>query len=141
MGLIQNDADTVAGAISPVTTPLLESEAEYEKWIYELLHERFPHEVFHRQYTKAKTKADIFVEFRLGGAAVVVEVKYKLTSRGEFHRLIGQSWEYLHLWKSELVVCICGDSDPALVKLANEATRMLVPALSKARVLHMPPGR
>ena len=140
MGIFQVDADDIRNALRGREVPELSSERKYEGWIYRVLHEAFPKDVFHRQYANAKTKADIYVELRNGGAKVVVEVKYKLTKRGEYHRLIGQAWEYLREWRCELVVCICGESDPALVKLTEEALSQLGSnQQKKAHVLYLKP--
>lgn len=133
MGLTETDADNVRDALRKWKALDLGTEAQYEKAIYDYLNRAFPNEVFHRQYAKAKTKADIYVEFKQG-ARVVIEVKCKLSARGEYHRLIGQSWEYLREWKSELVLCLCGESDPALVKLTREALEVLGRSQSSRKV-------
>ncbi|MBZ0116343.1 MAG: hypothetical protein K8H88_05095 [Sandaracinaceae bacterium] len=138
MGVFQVDADNIRDALKTWKPASLKTEAQYEKAIYEHLHAAFPGEVIHRQYANAKTKADLYVDFKNGGARVVTEVKCKLASRGEYHRLIGQSWEYLREWKCELVVCLCGDNDPALVKLAAEALGFLGENLNrKVHVLQL----
>lgn len=135
MGIFFFDADDVRDAFAKWKPASCETEALYEAAIYEFLHAQMPKAIFHRQYTHAKTKADIYVEFPNGGSRVVIEVKCKLVTRPEYHRLIGQSWEYLREWKAELVVCICGDSDPALVKLTDEALKVF--ASNQGRTAHV----
>jgi len=76
--------------------------------------------VVYKQYSFAKTRADLFVEFKDGGR-VAVEVKANLTDRNEYHRLIGQIYAYLIEWKCHVVLVLCGECDPALVKLTHDA--------------------
>lgn len=135
MGVFETDADDIRDALKTLNVPALKTEAQYEKAIYDHLHTVFPLDVFHRQYAYAKTKADIYVEFHKG-AHVVVEVKRNLTTRAEYHRLIGQSWEYMREWQAELVVCLCGECDPSLIKLVAEAVGALASTQrKKAHVL------
>jgi len=125
MGAWETDADNIRDALAKWTPPLESTgEAQFEDALYAYLNKYFPDEVVHRQYSRGKTRADLYVEFK-GGAKVAVELKRNLVDRGEYHRLIGQTYEYLREWKVEVVVVICGESDPSLVKLAREAVTFL----------------
>ena len=138
MGFTEVDADNVRDALLVFRDTGLKNEAAYEKAIYEHLHRVFPKENFHRQYANAKTRADIYVEF-IKGAKVVVEVKCGLDKRVEYHRLLGQSWEYMFEWKAEVVIALCGKSDPSLVKLTDTAISHFADRLArKAHVVHWP---
>jgi hypothetical protein len=126
MGLLETDADNVAETIERKWTPSRPGlpESDYEKEIYEFCHKVEPGENFHRQYTIGKSRADIFVKFK-HGAKVAIEVKKDLTDRNDYHRLIGQVYEYLTECEVEVVVVLCGKSDPALVKLTKNAIKFL----------------
>lgn len=141
MGLLETDAENIRDVLTRWKPPPCTSEREYEVLVYEYLHERFPKEVFHRQYAHAKTRADIYVQFR-DGAKVVVEVKFDLSERGEYHRLMGQTFEYMFEWKAEVVVVLCGRTDPSLVKLFQVFLDTVAEAMGrKARLVHLPQGR
>ena len=121
MGFFENDAEDIKYLVKKwqPSNPGL-TEAEYEKELYEFLHKEAPKETFHRQYSIGKSKADIYVHIR-HGAKVVIELKKDLTDRNEYHRLIGQVYEYLTECEVEVVVVACGKNDPALIKLTDKA--------------------
>lgn len=138
MGLLEKDADNVADAIDKNWTPSKSGlgEADYEKEIYDFCHKEAPEENFHRQYTIGKSRADLFVKFK-DGAKVAIEVKSNLTDRNDYHRLVGQIYEYLTECEVEVVLVVVGKGDHALVKLAKGAIEFLSRySDKKARFVH-----
>ncbi len=138
MGFTEKDADNVYDLVVRRQPTDCGSERDYEDSLYRYLNAAVAGEVFERQYSKAKTRADIYVHFK-DGAEVAIEAKYGLTDRGEFHRLIGQMYDYLATWKAEAVVVLCGACDPALAKHVVAVAKMFTDALGKkARVVIKP---
>jgi hypothetical protein len=69
-------------------------------------------------------------------------LKRDLQERGEYHRLIGQVYEYLTEWNTEALIILCGDSDPALTKNVERfVTFMNEKQKRKVRFLHVPNAR
>lgn len=134
MGIFRTDADNIRDKLKGWTPDTYSSETSYEKSVYEFLNVEFPSEVFHRQYAMANTKADIFVDFT-EGVKVVVEVKYNLKSRNQYHRILGQIWTYVDEWKSNVVLIVCGESDPSLIKLLKRYAKFITENKSKVRVI------
>lgn len=118
MGLWERDVDTVIEKLEAWSPARAGSEREYEEALYKHLNDAFPQEPFKRQYKFAQTSADLFIHFK-PGAKVAVEVKADLVDRNEYHRLLGQVMTYLFEWECEVLVIVCGSSDPVLVKLAR----------------------
>lgn len=138
MGLTEKDVDNVREILASWKPAWCPSEKEYEDAAYKYLNESFPKDKFERQYWRGKTKADLYVEFK-DAAKVVVEMKRDLKDRGEYHRLIGQVYEYLTEWKVEVLVVLCGDNDPALTKnVENFVVFMNEHVKPKVRFLHVP---
>jgi hypothetical protein len=142
MGLTEKDVDNVEEKIKLWTPCWYATEKEYEDALYRHLNASFD-DKFERQYWHGKTRADIYVEFK-DGAKVAVELKRDLQDRGDYHRLIGQLWEYVTEWKVEALVILCGENDPALVKNVEAFVKFLrsnQPGNSsnkKVRFVHLP---
>jgi hypothetical protein len=135
VGIIEYDvADLVEDALAwkPMS---VETEREYEEQLYNFLHARHEPEKFYRKYARANTEADIFIESFKSGASVAIELKRDLVSRNEYHRLIGQTYAYLTEWKCEVLLVLCGQNDPVLVKLTREAAAFFSQYLKKVRVV------
>lgn len=138
MGVFERDADNIEEALRTWTLVGATSEKDCESSLYDWLHKKFEKELFERQFWNAKTRADIFVKFDRG-AAVAIEVKWNLVDRGEMHRLIGQTFDYLASWNAEVVLVLCGSNDPALVKLVRRAAEKLHASFDrKVRVVECP---
>jgi hypothetical protein len=145
MGLILDDADDVMEKLRAGWTPVPGGdEFANEESLHEFLDRAFDKFVVHRQYSFAKTRADLVIDFE-GSGKVVVEVKANLTDRNEYHRLIGQAYAYLTEWNAHVVVVLCGECDLSLVKLVGKAivflnsncsqqARLLLATDSRARV-------
>ena len=97
----------------------------------------FPRERFEREFWHAKTRADVYVKFS-DGAKVAVEVKHNLQDRSEFHRLVGQVYEYVVEWQVEVVVLLTGKSDPELMKCVQMFCSWLHRTERKKVVLTLP---
>lgn len=142
MGILTHDADDIISKLEDWHPQTLRSEKEYEVALYEFLNREFPDHVFHQQYTNAKTRADIFVDFGEQGDKVAIELKADLQDRGELHRLMGQLFEYVHVWGSDAILVLCGKSDPASAKIAREFVAMLNNAHNeKVRILVVNPQK
>jgi hypothetical protein len=115
MGVFERDVDNVRNELVAWTPVALALEKDYEDAAYRYLNDRFPKDKFERQYARGRTRADLYVDFS-DGATVAIELKRDLQDRGEYHRLIGQVWEYLTEWRVEALIVLCGDTDPALRK-------------------------
>ena len=138
MGAFTWDADDVIDAVGKWRPPSLAREKDYEEALYKFLHERFPKTQIFRQYTQAKTCADIYVDFGEGHQRVAIELKAHLNDRGEFHRLFGQMFEYAYVWRVDSILVLCGESEPSLVKLSRAYVDMLNEKFSaKSRFLHI----
>jgi hypothetical protein len=137
MGITEKDVDNVRDCLTAWKLTWCGSEKEYEDAAYRYLNESFPKEKFERQYWRGKTKADLHVEFK-DGAAVVIEMKRDVKDRGEYHRLIGQVYEYVTEWKVAVLVVLCGENDPALVKnVESFVAFMQERTRRKIRFLHL----
>lgn len=125
MGLILDDADDVMEKLTTGWRPVIGGdEFANEESLYAFLDAAFPKFVVHRQYAFAKTRADLLIDFE-GSGKVVVEVKANLTDRNEYHRLVGQVYAYLTEWNAHVVLVLCGECDPSLVKLVWKAISFL----------------
>jgi hypothetical protein len=137
MGLTEKDVDDVQEKAAEWKPCWFATEKEYEDALYRHLNDAFKKDKFERQYWRGKTRADIYVEFK-EAATVAVELKRDLTERGEYHRLIGQVYEYLTEWKVEALVILCGENDPALVKNVEAFLKFMnAHQGKKARFLHL----
>lgn len=130
LGIFEVDADNVRDAVARWNPDAGASESVFELQLYNFLHTSFPAAVFQRQYAKGRTRADIYVEFR-DGAHVAVEVKCNLNQRGDYHRLLGQTYEYLTEWKAEVVVVLCGETETSVAKLVEQYIELISAATSR----------
>lgn len=138
MGLLEKDVDNVRDQLVKWKPNRSESEREYEDAAYRHLNACLPKDKFERQYWRGKTRADIYVEFK-DAAKVAIELKRDLQERGEYHRLIGQVYEYLTEWNVEALIILCGDSDPALTKNVERFVAFMNEKQKrKVRFLHVP---
>lgn len=119
-----NDAENLRKAIAEMSLEPADREAGYEEQIYRHLNNKYRKEKFYRQYARANSTADIFVEC-VDGAKVAIEVKKDLVTRAEYQRLVGQVYSYVTEWKCEVVLVICGESDPLLVRLTEDAMKFM----------------
>jgi len=139
MGIWESDADTVIKAMKLWDPAVCKRERDFESSLYGFLNKALPKEVFHRQWSFAKTTADIYVELK-EGTKVAIEVKAGLEGRNEFHRLLGQAWVYALEWNVDVVIVLCGKSDPALAKSAARYADWLdekVRGMQKIRFIHV----
>src|SRR5688572_17282373 len=116
MGLLEVDADDIVAKLANWAPTNATTEKDCQIQLAALLHKLFPKDIFEAEYHLGTTRADLRVHFHNYGAQVVVEVKYGLDSRNEYHRLIGQIWTYVEEWKHEVVLVLCGPCDEALTR-------------------------
>jgi hypothetical protein len=88
----------------------LKTEQQYEKSLYDHLHDNFGTIQVTKQYAKGRVRADIVV-----GDTVIIEIKNNLDSTGKYQRLIGQLAEYKG-WEGSIIILLCGKTDVNLGK-------------------------
>lgn len=113
MGLIELDADDVVEAVKNWSPGPCFSESRCQAALLKYLQAKFPRSTFRTEYAIGDGRADIYVEFRtrLGaGAKVIIELKFNLSDRSEYLRLLGQIQEYVGMSTAEVVVVLCGDT-------------------------------
>jgi hypothetical protein len=126
MGLLEHDAENVQSTLQKWKPSAgLTKEAEFRDDLRTFLDAQFKGVVVHKEFAYANTKADLYVNFKQAkkGSDVIVEVKHNLTGRNEFHRLLGQIVAYKYEWTAEVLVVLCGATDPAFVKLAQQVLK------------------
>jgi hypothetical protein len=111
------------------------SERTCEKALETYLHKLFPKEIFQRQYKQGNTSSDLRVKVDASRLQIAIELKYQLTSRAEYHRLIGQLWTYVSEWEHEAILVLCGDCDTTLVRQAERFAKFLSEHTRKVRVV------
>lgn len=86
------------------------TEQQYEKSLYEYLHDQLEEIQVTRQYARARIRADIVV-----GDKVIIELKNNLNSTSKYQRLVGQLNEYKG-WEGPIFIILCGETDTNLLK-------------------------
>ena len=86
------------------------TEKQYEKSLYEFLHERLEDIQITKQFARGRVRADIVV-----GDKVIIELKNNLDTTGKFQRLVGQIADYKN-WEGETIIVLCGATDSNLRK-------------------------
>jgi hypothetical protein len=128
--------ETMVAALEKWTIPPdAANEKACEKALEGYLHRGFPKEIFQRQYKQGNTSSDLRLKAEGTGNQVAIELKYQLTSRAEYHRLIGQLWTYVTEWEHDAILVICGESDTTLVRQAERFADFLSSHARKTRVI------
>ncbi len=86
------------------------NEKDYEKSLYEYLHEKLPETQVTKQYAKGRFKADLMVDEK-----IIIELKNNLKVKNNYQRLLGQLSEYKD-WKGPVIILLCGESDINFIK-------------------------
>jgi hypothetical protein len=126
MGVFELDADTIKKAIEWGDPGTCFSEVRCRDSLLRHLREAFPKRKFEPEFRLGRGRADIFVDLKdwTGfGAKVVIELKYNLRTNAEYHRLVGQIGDYVGVGKAEILVVLCGKTDPSLAALVVERLR------------------
>lgn len=113
MGFIELDADDVVEAVKGWSPGPCFSEARCQVSLLRYLQAKFPRSIFSIEHRIGDGRADIYAELRtrLGpGAKVIIELKYNLSDRNEYLRLLGQLQEYVGMSTAEVVVVLCGET-------------------------------
>src|SRR5688572_9345206 len=98
MGLTELDADDVVAAVEGWSAGPCHSEFRCQASLLRHLRAKFPRSTFSPEYEIGGGRADIYAELRTifgPGAKVIIELKYNLTDRSEYLRLLGQLQEYV----------------------------------------------
>lgn len=86
------------------------TEKDYERSLYDFLHEKLPDIQVTKQYAIGRVKADIVV-----GNKVIIELKNNLQSPSDYNRLVGQLTAYKN-WSGGVIVILCGATDKNIAK-------------------------
>ena len=88
----------------------LKTEAQYEKSLYDFLHDNLESIQVTKQYARGRIRADIVVN-----DDVIVEMKNNLDTTGKMQRLVGQLETYKK-WDGSIIVLVCGTIESNLRK-------------------------
>src|SRR6266850_8064666 len=86
------------------------SEKQCEESLYSFLHAQLPDMQIVQQYGRGRTHVDLMV-----GEKVMIELKYALSSTGEYQRLVGQLVDYKD-WGKQFILVLAGETEPNLFK-------------------------
>jgi hypothetical protein len=86
------------------------SEKDFEKSLYNFLHNKLTNIQITKQYALGRIKADIVVDNN-----IIIEIKFNLNSRNNYQRLIGQLIEYKQ-WEGTVIVLLIGKTDQNFIK-------------------------
>lgn len=86
------------------------TEKQYERSLYDYLHEEFQTIQITKQYAKGRIRADIVV-----GDKVIIEIKNNLDTTGKYQRLVGQIAGYKG-WDGSIIILLVGKTDKNLRK-------------------------
>lgn len=89
-------------------------EKDYEKSLYNFLHNKLEDIQITKQYAKSRIRADLMI-----GDKVIVELKYNLDTTAKYQRLIGQLSEYKE-WDGRVIILLTGETDRNLRKQLDE---------------------
>lgn len=85
-------------------------EKNYEKSLYNFLHNELEEIQVTKQYARGRIKADLVI-----GDKVIIEIKNNLNTTGKYQRLIGQIAEYRE-WEGSILIILVGETDQNLNK-------------------------
>lgn len=86
------------------------TEKDYEKSLYQYLHDELGDLQITKQYAKGRIRADLMI-----GDRVIVELKHNLDTTAKYQRLIGQISEYKE-WDGRVIILLTGETDVNLRK-------------------------
>jgi len=86
------------------------TEKDYEKSLYQFLHDELGDLQVTKQYAKGRIRADLMI-----GDKVIIELKHNLDTTGKYQRLIGQISEYKE-WDGRVIILLTGETDMNLRK-------------------------
>jgi len=105
-----DDVGAVVSLIKKWHPRTCKTEKDYERSLYEYLHEQFGDLQVTKQYARGRIRADLCV-----AGKVIVELKNNLDTTAKYQRLVGQLTEYKR-WDGRVVVLLTGKTDPNLRK-------------------------
>jgi len=91
------------------------TEKDYERSLYEWLHEQLGGVQVTKQFARGRVHADLVVADK-----VIIELKVNLDTTAKYQRLVGQLEEYRE-WKGDVVIVLFGRTDKNLRKKLDEA--------------------
>ena len=85
-------------------------EKDYERSLYDFLHNNLEDLQITKQFARARIRADLAVEDK-----IIIELKNNLDNTSKYHRLIGQLSDYEE-WGGPVFLVLCGKTEPNLLK-------------------------
>lgn len=105
-----DDVAAVVSLIHKWKPDRCKTEKDYERSLYDYLHQQFGDLQVTKQHAQGRIRADLCV-----AGKVIVELKNDLDTTGKYQRLVGQLAEYKQ-WDGRVVVLLTGTTDPNLRK-------------------------
>ena len=93
------------------------SEKDFEKSLYDFLHDELGDMQITKQYAKGRIRADLAV-----GDKVILELKFNLDTTAKYQRLIGQINDYKD-WGGGVIIVLTGTTDKNLRKKLDKDIR------------------
>lgn len=99
----------------------LSSEREYQESLFNFLEEQLPGCLVQREYYEAGSVIDIYLKRKgwFGSDEAFFELKYNLSGKPEFNRLIGQLVD-MEPRKRKIIVVLCGTTERAMLQRLRE---------------------
>lgn len=100
------------------------TEKDYERSLVRYLQANLEGKDVVPQYASGRVRGDIVVDEQ-----ILIEIKTKLDSTAKLQKLLGQIELYEREWKKQVIVVICGETDPNLAKQIRNSTERRRPLL------------
>ena len=97
----------------------LKTETQYEKSLYDYLHDNLEAIQVTKQYAKGRIRADIVVNDN-----VIIEMKNNLDTTGKLQRLVGQLDTYKK-WDGDIIILLCGKTEANIKKELKKTVKEL----------------
>jgi len=105
------DADGVVKNLIEQWSPIgCSSEKDCEDSLYAFLHQKLDDVQIVRQYGRGRAQIDLMVN-----DSIMIELKFRLSSKSEYQRLVGQLIDYKE-WGKNLIIVLVGETEPGLLK-------------------------
>jgi hypothetical protein len=92
------------------------TEKDFERSLAHLLESRLKGKDIVKQFAVGRVRGDIVIEKK-----ILIEIKTNLSSTAKLQRLLGQIELYRHDWGRAVILVLCGEHDPNLVKRLRDA--------------------
>lgn len=114
-----NPAGMVSGYLKKWRPRKCTSEKDFERSLYDFLHNQLGDMQVTKQYAKGRIHADLAV-----GDKLILELKFNLDTTAKYQRLIGQVNDYKE-WGGGVIIVLTGTTDKNLRKQLDKDVRSL----------------